>query len=69
MRDARTGWWEALKWAARLRALRGWRHVVVVADDRGHFRPASSSDRALDHALEMSWLLSAAGLARIPEKK
>jgi len=56
LRDARTGWWEAFKFAAVLRD-RGAGDVVVHADDRGHFGPRAGAAYARDVALPVAFLL------------
>ncbi|KAH8075238.1 serine-type exopeptidase [Aureococcus anophagefferens] len=70
LRDARTGWWEAFKFAAVLRD-RGAGDIVVHADDRGHFGPRAGAACA-DVALPVAFLLRslpAPGGARRATKK
>lgn len=57
-RDARTGWWESFKFAAEARAAGS--DVVVHADDRGHFGPATGPAYAEDISLPVAFLLAAA---------
>jgi oligopeptidase B len=56
--DARTGWWESFKFAAEARAAGS--DVVVHADDRGHFGPATGPAYAEDVSLPVAFLLAAA---------
>lgn len=63
MQDARTGWWESFKFAARARSA-GARRIVVAADDRGHFGPSSREGAAKDVAKTLAFLLSELGSKR-----
>mmetsp|Transcript_20033 Transcript_20033/g.30492 ORF Transcript_20033/g.30492 Transcript_20033/m.30492 type:complete len:358 (+) Transcript_20033:1102-2175(+) len=58
LRDARTGFWESYKFAARVRASADASKIIVAADDRGHFPPSSINGAARDVAKGLAFLLS-----------
>lgn len=56
--DARTGWWESYKFAARVRAAAAAADVLVLADDRGHFAPSPAAPAgASDVAQNLAFLV------------
>ena len=64
LNDARTGWWEAHKFAHAIRsASRSSKAapVLVCTGDGGHFRPADPKERASGRAMELGFVVAAVG--------
>ncbi|KAL1505073.1 hypothetical protein AB1Y20_008833 [Prymnesium parvum] len=60
LRDARTGYWEALKLADAIREKHRDGAVLVLTDmEGGHFRPADPQRRAEQRSLELGFVLDA----------
>ncbi len=61
LNDARTGWWEAHKFAHAIRSVSGGTApVLVCTGDGGHFRPANPKERASGRAMELGFVVAAA---------
>ena len=59
LNDARTGWWEAHKYAHVLRERVGATVLVRTDMEGGHFRPADPRQRVRGRARELGFVLAA----------
>lgn len=68
MNDQRVGYWEAVKWTARLRAMRSDDNPLLLrVDETGHFGESGRYETARDTAVIYAFMLDMWGLA--PERR